>query len=488
MIRAWCAVGVFAVIVMVTMPASAAGSAAAEALFRDGVALAQAGELEKAVEKFKASYELEPSPGTLQGLALAEEKLGRVAAAWAHYRELLERATAAKDKKRIKLAKERIVAVEGRLAKLTLTMSGSSPSGSEIRLDEPRNHFLYLLAMPALFAWPRHVYEREGPDWHRALPLVGNGPFVLTSRDDDRLMLEAAPSWRGPRGNVGEVTIGVEAWPAIAERWGSGDYDVLDALLAFKAVADHATVVQRSPGMWTCFLGFDAQQAPLDDARVRRAFAHAIDRHAPAELLRGTAAETGGLLPPTMPGHSNRIAPGFDPDRARALLSEAGYEDVAALDEIVLLVVDMTEDAASAVAAQLEQIGVRVRLLSVASFSDGLSAIGQRAAHAWFWGCSADLVDPGSGFLEPVLRSEPRLYRDDRLERLLARAASLRDQDERLRIYREFERIWIGEHAAVVPLAYGNRDLWRRPWVTGMWVNALAASTLADAVVSRPQL
>ena len=59
----------------------------------------------------------------------------------------------------------------------------------EIRLDEPRNHFLYLLAQPPLFAWPRHVYERDGRDWHRALPLVGNGPFVLTSRDDDRLVL-----------------------------------------------------------------------------------------------------------------------------------------------------------------------------------------------------------------------------------------------------------------------------------------------------------
>ena len=38
-----------------------------------------------------------------------------------------------------------------------------------------------------------------------------------------------------------------------------------------------------------------------------------------------------------MPGHSNRVAPRFDPDRARALLSEAGYADGRALGEIVLL-------------------------------------------------------------------------------------------------------------------------------------------------------
>jgi oligopeptide transport system substrate-binding protein len=358
----------------------------------------------------------------------------------------------------------------------------------EIRLDEPRNQVLYVLAQPPLFAWPRHVYEREGRDWHRALPLVGNGPFVLTSRDDDRLVIEAAPCWRGPRGNVGEVTIELEPSPAVAaRRWQSGDYDVLDGVLVRKAVADHVTVVQRSPGMTTWYLGFDARQAPIDDARVRRAFAHAIDRHGPAELLGAAAAETGGLLPPTMPGHSNRVAPRFDPERARALLSEAGYADARALGEIVLLSPVLWEDAASQVAAQLTQIGVRVRVLGVASDRNAMTAIDQRAAHAWLWGWVADVPDPGGGFLEPMLRWAPWLYRDERLERLLARAATLRDQGERLRTYREFERTWIGEHAAVVPLAYADPQLWRRPWVTGMWTNAIARSTFADAVVSRPQ-
>jgi class 3 adenylate cyclase len=65
----------------------------------------------------------------------------------------------------------------------------------EIQLREPRNDFLYLLTQPPLFAWPRHVYEREGRDWHRAIPLVGNGPFVLTSRDEKHVVITAAPSW-----------------------------------------------------------------------------------------------------------------------------------------------------------------------------------------------------------------------------------------------------------------------------------------------------
>ena len=355
----------------------------------------------------------------------------------------------------------------------------------EVQLREPRNHFLYLLGQPPFFAWPRHVYEREGRDWHRMVPLVGNGPFVLTSRDESRIVIAAAPSWHGARGNVREVTLEIEPSPEVAaERWRSGEYDALDDSIARTTVVDDETVLQRSPGMMTWYLGFNARRAPLDDVCVRRALAHAVDRHEPAERLQGAATATGGLLPPTMPGHSQQVAPKFEPDHARALLNEAGFADGRALGEIVLVCLDLWEDAASNVAAQLEAVGVRIRLLLVASDPDCHTAI-EESAHAFIWAWIADYPDPGGGFLNAILRTVPWLYRDEELEQLLARAASLRDQDERLRAYREFERIWIGEDAAVVPLAYGHRQLWRRPWVTGMWMNAVAMSTFADAVVTR---
>ena len=356
----------------------------------------------------------------------------------------------------------------------------------EIRLREPRNHFLYVLGQPPLFAWPCHVYEREGHDWHYSVPLVGNGPFVLASRDEKRLLLEAAPSWPGARGNVGEVTLELEVSPAaVADRWRSGEYDVLDEVIAGRAVVDDQTVLERTLGMTTWYLGFDASRPPLDDPRIRRALAHAINQQGPAESLEAVAAESGGLLPPTMPGHSHRVTPKFDPDRARVLLSEAGYPDGRGLGEIVLVYLDLWEDAASDVAAQLASVGVRARLLLTALDSEGVAAI--EDAHAWLWAWIADYPDPGGGFLEPVLRSFTGLCRDEQLEQLLARAASLRDQHDRLRMYREFERIWIGEQVAVVPLAYADRRVLRRPWLTGVWANAIAMSTFAEATV-RPDL
>ena len=237
----------------------------------------------------------------------------------------------------------------------------------QIELREPSNDFLYVLAMPPFHAWPSHVYEREGSDWHRTIPLVGDGPFVLTAQDENHVVLEAAPGWYGPRGNVREVAIELEASPAAAvERWQLGKYDVLDD--NFRPVPDDDTVMQRSPGLFTWYLGFDARQPPLDDFRVRRALAHAVDRHRVAGALGGSAsAETGGLLPPTVMGHSQRVSPAFDPERARTLLREAGCDDEAALGEIVLAGLDLYEGAVSAIASELDGVGVETRLLVATS-------------------------------------------------------------------------------------------------------------------------
>jgi hypothetical protein len=109
--------------------------AAADALFKEAVALAEAGKFAQAVVKFHASYELDPARGTLQGLALAEEKAGHVLAAYTHFQKLADEAERAKDGSRAEMARAELALVEPRVPKVTLTFASDVPSGTKVTLD-----------------------------------------------------------------------------------------------------------------------------------------------------------------------------------------------------------------------------------------------------------------------------------------------------------------------------------------------------------------
>ncbi|WP_298921960.1 ABC transporter substrate-binding protein [uncultured Roseobacter sp.] len=69
---------------------------------------------------------------------------------------------------------------------------------------------------------------------------------------------------------------------------------------------------------------------PFSDVRVRQAVAHAVNVPAILQtIMRGNAEEVSQLVSPAMRGYSAPLAdrPAYDPDKARALLAEAGYAD-----------------------------------------------------------------------------------------------------------------------------------------------------------------
>ncbi|MCC7284269.1 MAG: ABC transporter substrate-binding protein [Acetobacteraceae bacterium] len=73
--------------------------------------------------------------------------------------------------------------------------------------------------------------------------------------------------------------------------------------------------------------GAELATNPLRDLRVRRAMSLAINREALCrQTMDGLAEATGQLVPRGYLGHSDDLAPDpYDPERARALLAEAGY-------------------------------------------------------------------------------------------------------------------------------------------------------------------
>jgi hypothetical protein len=122
-------------------------AAAADALFNEAKRLAEEGNHAEACPKFEASFNLDPTLGTLLNLADCHERSGKIATAWAEWGEGAERAEAARDN-RADYAKERRAALELRLPRLAIAVANPKPGFTVLRDDVVVPAATYGIALP----------------------------------------------------------------------------------------------------------------------------------------------------------------------------------------------------------------------------------------------------------------------------------------------------------------------------------------------------
>lgn len=93
--------------------AAEADSASAEALFREGKRLMDAGRYPEACPKLAESYRLDPATGALLATALCYERAGRLASAWAAYTEAAARAKQEGSVDREEIARDKAAELAG---------------------------------------------------------------------------------------------------------------------------------------------------------------------------------------------------------------------------------------------------------------------------------------------------------------------------------------------------------------------------------------
>lgn len=172
----------FLVAVLTALPSAAQESPTADELFQKGREAAKRGDQAAACAFFGDSYALDPAVGTLFNLAYCEETLGRVATAWTHYKTLEERVPA--NDARLQAIRERLLALEPRLPKLSLTLSSACPpdtkvfsDGKEIPADQ--------LGKPMLIDPGRHNIEVQAPGRETA-----SEPVIVRESETRELVLE----------------------------------------------------------------------------------------------------------------------------------------------------------------------------------------------------------------------------------------------------------------------------------------------------------
>lgn len=87
-------------------------------------------------------------------------------------------------------------------------------------------------------------------------------------------------------------------------------------------------------GLNTGFLAFNTQKAPLDNVKVRQALATAINKNAIIDaVFQGTGSAAKNLLPPGVWSADSELKDyEYDPEKARSLLKEAGFDNGMTID------------------------------------------------------------------------------------------------------------------------------------------------------------
>jgi peptide/nickel transport system substrate-binding protein len=211
----------------------------------------------------------------------------------------------------------------------------------------------------------------------------GTGPFMLKERQPDvRTVLVPNPDWWDkPEHNLTEVVFSRIANDATrVAALLSGEIDMIYTVPPQDVERIRRTSglsIVEKPELRTIFLGFDQTRDellksnikgknPFKDVRVREAFYRAIDVDAiKSKVMRGASAPVGIMIGEGINGYDAKLAERipYDPDRARALMAEAGYADGFEVgmdcpnDRYV-----NDEAICQAVASMLARIGVKVNL------------------------------------------------------------------------------------------------------------------------------
>lgn len=303
--------------------------------------------------------------------------------------------------------------------------------------------------------------------------VVGAGPYRIASVSGDRAVLERNPHYYGPAPETAKLLVRVvrdSNARTLMLVGGSADFtqnsirvDVVDVVAARERLH-----LVAGPSAILTYLMMQNEDPILDDVRVRKAIAHAIDRKRIIEAkMGGRAVLATGLLPPSHWAYEGEVSRyDYDPVKARALLDAAGFPDPdgpggeprmrlsykTSADQFRLVL-------ARIIAAQLGEVGIEVDVRSFefgTFFADIKRGNFQLASMQ-----TADITEPDYYYTyfhseriptpeELHLHNRWR-YRDARVDALTIAGRQEMDRERRKTIYAEVQKILAAE-LPIVPL------------------------------------
>lgn len=326
-----------------------------------------------------------------------------------------------------------------------------------------------------------HLKEPFAPVWWSTLPYTGGaiiskkateeqggkfttapkataGPYKIESWDQgQRTVLTAHEGWNGKQPAYDRVVLIPINDPKAAEvAFEAGQVDI--ATVALSSVPElqenmpEGAKLEVRPTAGYLWLGMNAENPALADPRVREAIKKAIDVDAIIEgAFFGIPDRSTGLVAPGLVGHRDEALPGRDLEGARALMEDAGVDDLKL--EVELMNSTDLQTAALIIQANLAEIGIDLQINTHESGT--FWSLGDEKGEDMQLTLKEFTSPPDPAWSTQWFLAEQagvwnwEWFKSDEFERLHYAAMAETDLDKRDEMYREMQDLMDASHSYV---------------------------------------
>lgn len=319
-----------------------------------------------------------------------------------------------------------------------------------IKATTPNYGLVSLIGTVAIV--PAHILSGIAPeavakDQYFRAPKVTIGPYTFVEyKTNQYVHVTANPRYRTPA-KIKDVYLKPMTSDSATAQLGNGGIDI-----ASYSPTDLATVTgftgvstQEKPGAGFVRIGLNQSKDFFSDVRVRQAFLYAVDREQiVATVLAGKGeVRLSDFAPDKAPSDLNAYA--YDPDKAKQLLTEAGW-DFNRTVNLQWVAGQRDRDAtATIVQNQLAAVGVKVNLVNVQA-AQIAKTFQDKSYDMMLYGGGNYAVDSSSVnnitacSLHYPAGGNINFFCDPTLDDLMTRANATTDEGERKSLYEDAAR------------------------------------------------
>lgn len=248
----------------------------------------------------------------------------------------------------------------------------------------------------------------------------------------------------------------------------SGEVDLIDGVnfSDVQQIEDNPDLQTfERPTMNVAYVGLTNTRGPLQEKLVRQALNHAVNKEEIIDAFYAGAADPAvNPMPPVISGYNDEIEDyPYDPEKAKELLKEAGYEDGFEMELWAMPVprpyMPDGQKIAEALQADFAEIGVKAKIVSY-EWGTYLEKANNGEADSFLLGWTGDNGD-ADNFLYVLLDEDAigsnnyTYYKNSEVHDLLLEAQATTDQAKRDELYKQAQVI-IKEDAPWIPLVHSR--------------------------------